>query len=366
MNQITLSVIIPIYNVEKYLKSCLSSVAAQTMEDFEVIMVNDGCTDGSAKIAGEFEERYENFRLINQSNQGVAAARNRGLTNARGSFIAFLDGDDIAVPETYEKLVETARKAGACQVRCAFAEFDHFDPERVEIRRNFDRYTTIESAPEKFKHYLEKRIENVVWDGIYKQSLFKDIRFPEGVDYEDHHIIPRLLGETELLVYLSEPLICYRKRPASVTTSINPKFEADKLRSVNGLSEVLKQHGLYDELLPLFSNYLYSFVLQYHQKMILRHPFRLRKGRFSAADLLDEGIVNDVIERGGLDKKSRVQLESLLKSHFIYFFHQKKGVVLKEFLHGKKTSVSISSNHQKMEISDSMNRDVLRYIESFN
>src|SRR6056297_747012 len=110
MNEMTLSVIIPIYNVEKYLKSCLSSVAAQTMKDFEVIMVNDGSADGSAKIAAEFEDNYENFRLVNQSNQGTAPARNRGLADARGSYIAFLDGDDLAVPEAYEKLIETARK----------------------------------------------------------------------------------------------------------------------------------------------------------------------------------------------------------------------------------------------------------------
>lgn len=280
MNQITLSVIIPIYNVERYIKSCLSSVAAQTISDFEVIMVNDGSADNSADIAREFEERYENFRLFNQPNLGVAAARNRGLENARGSYIAFLDGDDLAIPEAYEKLIETAQETGACQVRCAFAEFDHFDTEKVEIRRNFNRYTVIESASEKFTLYLQEKIENVVWNGVYKRSLFRNIRFPRGTDFEDHHIIPPLLGETQMLVFMPETLICYRKRPASVTTSANPKFEADKVRSVNGLSEVLKQYGLYDELLPLFSKYLYSFVMYYHQKLILRHPFSASEGEF--------------------------------------------------------------------------------------
>jgi glycosyltransferase involved in cell wall biosynthesis len=328
-------------------------------------MVNDGSTDGSADIARKFEERHVNFRLINQSNQGAAAARNTGLENARCSYIAFLDGDDLAIEDAYEKLTDTAQSTGACQVRCAYAEFDHFDTEKVEIRRNFDQYTVIEIAPEKFKHYLEKRIENVVWDGIYKRSLFRDIRFPEGVDYEDHHIIPRLLGETERLVYLPEPLICYRKRPASVTTSANPEFEADKVRSVNELSEVLKRYGLYEVLLPLFSVYLFSFVLHYHQKLIGRHPFRLRKGRFSVADLLDEEIVNDVIESGGLDKNSRIQLKLLLKSHFIYFFSQKKGAVFKELMQGKKTSASFSSK-QKREMTAAKNTDVARYIRSFS
>ena len=365
MSQITLSVIIPIYNVEKYLKSCLESVASQTFTDFEVIMVNDGSADKSAEIAGVFAEKYDNFRLINQPNLGVAAARNRGIDSARGKYISFLDGDDLAVPETYETLVDTAQKSGACQVRCAFAEFDHFDPENIEIRRNFNRHTVIKSELEMFKHYLDNKIENVVWNGIYDRSLFTDTRFPEGLDYEDHHIIPRLLGKTKQLIYLPKPLICYRKRPSSVTTSANPKFEADKVRSVNGLSEVLKQVGLYEELLPSYSDYLCSFVMHYHQKMIGRHPFRLRKGHFSAADLLNEEILNDVIERGELNRKSSDRLKTVLKSHFIYFLTQEKGAVIKEMLEGKKTEASFSSNQKREEFALT-NRDFVMYIKSFS
>lgn len=365
MKQIKLSVIIPIYNVEKYLKSCLESVARQTMRDIEVIMVNDGSVDKSAEIARNFEEKYENFSLVNQSNLGAASARNRGLVNARGNYVAFLDADDLALPEAYEKLVNIAHSTNACQVRCSFAEFDHFLPEKVEIRSNFNRYIVIDRASEKFKFYLEKKIDGVVWNGIYKRSLFKDIRFPEGVDYEDHHIIPRLLGETEMLIYLPEPLICYRKRPASVTTSANPEFEADKVKSVNELSEVLKQYGFYEELLPLFSVYLYTFVLHYHQKLIGRYPLRLRQGHFSAADLLNEQIIYDVIDRGNLDEESRIRLITLLKSHFIFFFNQKKGAVIEELLQGKKTSVDLSKN-DKSDFDAEHNVLIVEYIRSFN
>ena len=204
----------------------------------------------------------------------------------------------------------------------------------------------------------------MVWNGIYKRSLFRKIRFPEGVDFEDHHIIPRILGETSMLVFMPEALICYRKRPASVTTSANPKFEADKVRSVNGLSEVLKQYDLYEELLPLFSNYLYSFVLHYHQKLILRHPLKLRKGHYSAGDLLNKEILDDVIEKGGLDNKSGTRLKAVLHSHFIYFLSQNKRAVLKELLLGKKTSASFSSK-QKKEKTISKNVEVVRYIRLF-
>lgn len=92
MEQAMLLVSIPVYNVEKYIKSCLESVVAQTLRNFEVIIVNDGSEDNSPEIAGLFAEKHENFRLITQPDLGVAAARNRGIENARGSYIAFLDG----------------------------------------------------------------------------------------------------------------------------------------------------------------------------------------------------------------------------------------------------------------------------------
>src|SRR3954447_16249370 len=107
------SVVVPIYNVEDYLAECLESLAAQTFEDLEVIMVDDGSTDGSAAIAESFAARDPRFKLVRRVNGGLSAARNTGIEAATGEFLAFVDSDDLVAPDAYEKLVGTLDKTGS-------------------------------------------------------------------------------------------------------------------------------------------------------------------------------------------------------------------------------------------------------------
>src|SRR5918999_4707877 len=108
-----ISVVVPIYNVEGFLRECLESVAAQTVGDLEVVMVDDGSTDGSAAIAREFAERDSRFRLLSQPNAGLSAARNTGIEAAEGEFLAFLDGDDVLPPNAYELLLGALEQTGS-------------------------------------------------------------------------------------------------------------------------------------------------------------------------------------------------------------------------------------------------------------
>src|SRR6478736_7892917 len=101
------SVVVPIYNVEHYLRDCLESLATQTFEDLQVVMVDDGSTDGSAAIAQEFAERDPRFTLVSQANGGLSAARNTGIESATGELLAFVDSDDVVAPNAYELLVGT-------------------------------------------------------------------------------------------------------------------------------------------------------------------------------------------------------------------------------------------------------------------
>src|SRR6056297_2118486 len=110
MNACNLSVIVPVYNGEKYLKSCLESLAVQTLDNMEVIIIDDGSTDDTTDIARTFEETYRHFRVVRQQNSGRSAARNRGLDMAKGEFIAFVDADDFLDPMMYKKLFSTAVK----------------------------------------------------------------------------------------------------------------------------------------------------------------------------------------------------------------------------------------------------------------
>ena len=107
------SVVVPMYNVERYLRECLESLAHQTMPDLEVVMVDDGSTDSSAAVAAEFARGDRRFHLVRQPNGGLGHARNTGADHARGRFLAFVDSDDIVTPQAYELLTESLRKTGS-------------------------------------------------------------------------------------------------------------------------------------------------------------------------------------------------------------------------------------------------------------
>ena len=107
---LTISVIVPIYNVERYLPACLESIVQQFIEDYEAILVNDGSTDSSGVICDEYAAKHPQFRVIHQENQGVASARNRGVSEARGEYILFLDSDDFLVPNSMSGLLDLANK----------------------------------------------------------------------------------------------------------------------------------------------------------------------------------------------------------------------------------------------------------------
>ena len=117
MDLIRVSVIVPIYNVKAYLKECLDSLERQTLNGIEVIMVNDGSTDGSELIAAEYSERNPNFRLLNRENGGLSAARNTGLESAQGKYVYFLDSDDFLADNAMELLYSKAESEDLDQVR---------------------------------------------------------------------------------------------------------------------------------------------------------------------------------------------------------------------------------------------------------
>ena len=108
--EISISIIIPVYNVERYLPVCLESIVQQSMDDYEVILVDDGSTDSSGPICNEYADRHPQFRVIHQQNQGISAARNAGVVESKGKYLLFLDSDDFLVPNSLSKLLELANK----------------------------------------------------------------------------------------------------------------------------------------------------------------------------------------------------------------------------------------------------------------
>lgn len=211
-----ISIIVPIYNVEEYLKECLDSIQKQTYQNYDCIMINYGSTDSSREIA----ETYlvdSRFRLINQDNQGLSAARNTGLRNLKeeSSFVAFVDSDDYLNPLFLEKLAEQISEdvdiiEGSIQ---SFKEGIYYN--LLQIHQDKLVLTTVE---EKLEQLWSQGLRVSVFPKLYRKSLLNDNFFPKGFIFEDLAVIPELVTLSKKWVKIQDVLYYYRIRENSITT----------------------------------------------------------------------------------------------------------------------------------------------------
>lgn len=176
------SVIIPLYNVEKYLSQCIDSIINQTYKDIEVILVDDGSTDKSPQICDQYTHVDDRIKVIHKDNGGQSSARNRGLEIATGDYISFVDSDDWLHPLMYEKLVQAAGTLGADVVSC-YPVFV-IDGKVIE-RKQTGNCSTIETKQDIFDKLNSPDLRFEVWNKIYKKKLLDNIRFEEGRIYEE-------------------------------------------------------------------------------------------------------------------------------------------------------------------------------------
>lgn len=210
------SVIVPIYNAERYIRRCLDSIRAQTFQNFEVIMINDGTTDSSADIAGEYTVDPR-FKLYNQDNRGVGYARNRGLEMASGEYVAFVDSDDAIVPEHLEKLYAAAAKEDADIVCCGYCccddEGGHLRTSKITKRRG------VYSSEKLIGNIIRDiSIRRYLWSKLWRRSLFisKGISFP-CITFEDACIIPILFYNAKRIAVITDRTYIYTCRNSSIT-----------------------------------------------------------------------------------------------------------------------------------------------------
>lgn len=211
MTEPLISVIIPVYNAEKYLPSTLKSLQNQTFKDFEAVCVDDGSTDGSAQILARFASADSRFKIHRQTNVGGSTARNKGLELATGKFIAFLDNDDILHPQYLEILYHNIMAAEADISCCSYVRFTgegeyNFATEKLQAKADF-----VSSQPftDKFAH--KKKIETLMWTKLYRRELFADIRFaPELPAINDMLLNIEVLLKSRKAVVCRTPLIAYR------------------------------------------------------------------------------------------------------------------------------------------------------------
>lgn len=221
MEQPLVSIIVPVYNAGAYLRPCLESIRRQSWENIEVLLINDGSTDGSLTVCEEFEAADPRFKVITQPNSGVSAARNRGLAAAKGKYIQFVDGDDKLTPDATELLAAAAEKKGADLV---VAHFYRVVGERHAQRGHIKKECYLNRAD--YAEQMRKAPANyyygVLWNKLYHRSILErqEMRFDESMNWcEDFIFNLEYLRHCRLIAAIPRPVYYYYKREGSLVTS---------------------------------------------------------------------------------------------------------------------------------------------------
>ncbi len=258
------SVIVPVYNVEDYLDKCLDSLVHQTLDDLEIIVVNDGSPDHSEKIILKYVKEYSNIKYYVKENGGLSDARNYGLKYATGEYIAFLDSDDYVSLDMYEKMYAKAQENDFDMVVC---DINYLYPDHV---LRVDSGIMSDTSDIK-KSYLT--IHPAAWNKIFKKDLFKhNVYFKKGVWFEDVEFIYRLLPYIKKIGVIHEAFNQYVQREGSITNTVNRKIY-DYIDNMNGVVAYYQENNIYHEyqkeLEYVYVRYVYATFI----KSAMKYPY---------------------------------------------------------------------------------------------
>jgi len=251
-----ISVIVPVYNVEKYLPNCLNSILGQTFEPYELILVDDGSSDKSGFICESYAIKDTRVRVIHKTNGGVSSARNLGLEYAQGPWISFIDADDRIESDMLEKLYSAAASSGADIICCSMNRVLSHHFKKVSFRKEKSVYDQFMKYP----MYM-----NSVSNKLIRQSLFTNhgIRFHCGLSVcEDLDVSFRVFYYASDVVYIDDSCYYYYYNPTSKTSTLNYDHFNDSLRATKSLNEFCEYHGIRSKA-HLYLHYRY-FINKIH------------------------------------------------------------------------------------------------------
>lgn len=267
------SVIIPVYNVENYLRKCLNSLVNQTLKDIEIVVVNDGTLDNSQEIIDEYVKKYpKKVVSIIQENGGQGAARNTGLLHAKGEYIGYVDSDDYVEENMYEELYKKAKEEDSDIVICG----------NNVVKENYEFL----SKEDVDKEFLLGKM--AVWNKIYKKNIIVDnkIQFRSKVWYEDLDFTMKVYFSSKKISYVDKPLYNYLLREGSTMNNNNIKRNLELIEAFDSLIDYCKDKKIYnkvkDEIEFLCIYHMYIFAItrvlntnnNYKAKIAIINKFR--------------------------------------------------------------------------------------------
>lgn len=254
-----ISIIVPIYNTKKYIDRVVNRLINQTYHNLEIILVDDGSTDGSSMLCDKYKKKDNRIKVIHQKNSGVSVARNVGLKHATGEYIGFVDSDDYISLNMYEtlynNLINTNSDISVCNYLTFKDKLPEFDNEsNIKI---FDRIDALKDI------ISDGVITNFLWNKLFKKEVFKNISFPLGKIYEDLYVMHRLIDNTDKICFDSKRMYGYYQRSDSYVNSYSLDKNNNYLEFCDDCYEYLSK---YDELKEARESYrcfyIYTAFLQ--------------------------------------------------------------------------------------------------------
>lgn len=261
MENSLISVIVPVYNTEKYLTECVESIISQTYRNLEIILVDDGSTDLSGSICNSFAEKDSRIIVIHQKNVGLSAARNRGLDECHGEFVAFVDSDDIIPPDAMTNLMKIHSETAADLVIGGYYGIG---------TAGYVRWNIIPGGVKTYTgtgFLTDPAAQNgipviLVWGKLYSKELWDGIRFPIGQRFEDSWIMPEILHKAKSVATCPQAVYRYYERESSIVHSENDnKKMTERLNLFRHLTDFYGSNGYKNNRLKSMSNYLNHFLI---------------------------------------------------------------------------------------------------------
>ena len=310
MKKPLISIIVPIYNAEKYLNQCIESILEQTYENIELILVNDGSKDKSLEICNIWSKKDKRVVAINKTNGGVASARNAGLDIAKGQLITFVDNDDIVEKNIYEKMYSDMLTHNADIVMCNSRSFTSLES---RSDKGYQNYEPFEISNKELVHRMlsfEKIFCSSVWSKLYTKEIIGNVRFKEEITLgDDYYFNGVIYPKVKCFYYNATPLYNYRIREGSICRSGVGAHFFDKYKVAGFLKEELQQ---------------YDFIKQVEiEKFELSVLYEIVYNLFF--EKADRAILktwkNKLLERfKSVKKNSKVSIKHIVKINMLVYF----------------------------------------------
>mgnify|MGYP004658611791 CR=1 FL=1 len=303
-----ISVIVPVYNVEKYLKKCIKSIMNQSYTNLEIILINDGSTDNSGKICDELKEQDKRIKVIHKSNGGLSDARNAGLKIANGKYIGFVDSDDYIAEDMFETLYSINKKYDSDISIVSFYEIYKDKVIGVRDSKKLQELTKIDAMKELL---IDTNIQSYAWNKLFRRELFEGLEFPTNKNFEDIATTLLLFEKANKVVLLEEPKYYYVRRDDSIVGVRNYKTYKDyldviydKYKYLDGKYKELDLYNAYNFVINMI--WVYTIIVAFD----LEEVYEDFKNQYDLFESLINKYQNEIIDK--LDNYNKAVLYMML------------------------------------------------------